>query len=234
MPTTLRLADHATRDDLRTYLERLMRAGRPEARLVTRGAVLGVFGCTQAPEGLMDPVPVVLVLRSFALSPASGVGAGAEGEPEPAEVDLVVTARSLLDRIARMGPLGRALELPEAEVTAAWAGVLPPAHGWEAAGAIDAASLDAVAEEGIARIAAALPDSPGDAVVRRVRQSVWGAEIAPGLPAAAAFAAEAMGFLGGGAGESREALPPVRVSATLTWRRLTTERGEVLVRTLLG
>jgi hypothetical protein len=218
MPPTLQLADHATRDDLRTYLERLLRAGRPEVRLVTRGAVLAVFGCTQAPEGLTDPVPTVLVLRSFALAEPLA--------PPGSEVDLVAPARSLLDRIARMGVLGRALELPDAEVTAAWAGVLPPTSGWEPAGAVDAASLARVAEEGMTRIAAALPDAPGDAVVRQVRRAVWGGEIAPGLPAAAAFAAEAMGFLGGDGG--------VGMSATLTWRRLTTGRGEVLVRTFLG
>jgi hypothetical protein len=63
-------------------------------------------------------------------------------------------------------------------------------------------------------------------VVQRVRASVWGAEIAPGLPAAAAFAAEAMGLL------SDE--DPVRVSRSLTWTRLTTARGHVLVRSLLG
>lgn len=247
MPTTLELADHATRDDLRTYLERLARVGRPEARLVARGAVLGVFGCTQAPEGLMDPVPVVLVLRSFALAAAS-VDDVAEARDDAAPVDVVVPVRALLDRIARMGVLGRSLDVPDAEVTAAWAGVLPPVGGWRPVGALDADSLAAVAAEGMARIAEALPDSPGDAVVRRVRQSVWGAEIAPGLPAAAAFAAEAMGFLGAGrgtaprergdelaaAGEDPGSRPPVRMSATLTWRRLATEHGDVLVRMVLG
>lgn len=211
----LALEDHAGRDDLRTYLERLAAAGLPDVRLVTRGAVLAVFGCTQAPEGLSDPTPAVLVMRSFALA----------GEPaEP--VDAVLPARALLDRLARMGLLGLALELPEAEVTAAWAGVLPPAGGWEPRGLIDGASLSRVAEEGAGRIADALPEAPGEAVVRRVRASVWGAEIAPGIPAAAAFAAEAMGFLAGA--------PTVRMSATRTWRRLSAAHGEVLIRSPLG
>lgn len=229
MPLTLELTDHPGRDDLRTYLERLLHAGRPEVRLLARGRVLAVFGCTQAPEGITDPVAVVLVLRAFALR--------SEAEQD---VDIVVTARSLLDRLARMGPVGLRLELPEAEVTAAWAGVLPPSSGWEAVGVVDGASLAGVAEEGMRRIAAALPDSPGDAIVRRVRREVWGEEIAPGLPAAAAFALEAMGFLGGsgsavGVPESGPGTAaPVRMSRTLTWRRLATERGEVLVRTLLG
>lgn len=220
MPRTLEFADHATRDDLKIYLERLSRAGLAEVRLVARGPVLAVFGCTQAPMGIMDAVPVVLVLRSFALA-----------SPVDEPLDLVVTGRSLLDRLARLGVLGRRLELPEVEVTAAWAGVLPPVAGWQPVGVIDAGSLAAVAEQGMRRIAEALPDAPGDAVVRKVRSEIWGSEIAPGLPAAAAFAAEAMGFLGSGSGPGSTAL---RLSSTLTWQRLAGDRGEVLVRTLLG
>lgn len=215
MARTLDLADQAVRDDLRIYLERLLRAGRDEVRLVAREAVLAVFGCTQAPETLTDPVPVVLVLRSFTLA-----------RPVDEPIDLVVPARALLDRLARMGIVGLRLELPEAEITAAWAGVLPPVSGWRAVAAIDAASLAAVAAEGMRRIAEALPDSPGDAVVRRVRREVWGAEMAPGLPAAAAFAVEAMGFLGGDG--------PARLSETSTWRRIATSLGEVVVRAPLG
>ncbi|WP_053383742.1 hypothetical protein [Leucobacter celer] len=215
MTATLSLADHATRDDLRIFLERLQRAGQEDVRLTTRGAVLAVYGCTQAPRGITDAVPVVLVMRAFELAAA------------PAEaVDETVPGRALLDRIARLGIVGLALEAPEVTSLAAWAGVLPPVTGWSAAGVVDAASLATVASEGIERVASLLPEDPGDAVVQRVRASVWGAEIAPGLPAAAAFAAEAMGLL------SDE--DPVRVSRSLTWTRLTTARGHVLVRSLLG
>jgi len=225
MTRSLLLADHASRDDLRIYLERLEHAGRPEVRLVARGAVLAVFGCTQAPESILDQVPVVLGLRSFALR-----GDDDDTEDHAAPVcDLVVSARALLDRIARLGRIGLELELPDSDLTAAWAGVLPPVHGWEAAGVLDAASLATVAAEGMSRITAALPESPGDAIVRKVRREVWGSEIAPGLPAAAAFALEALGFLGTPApGDT------VRMSSTLTWRRLSTPRGEVLIRKLMG
>ncbi len=215
MTLQLRLLDHASRDDLRVFLERLQRAGQAEVRLVTRGSVLAVFGCTQAPAGIMDTVPVVLVLRSFAL-----------GDEPAIPVDLTVLGRSLLDRIARMGVLGLALDLPDSVVAAAWAGVLPPTGGWSAAGVIDAGSLVEVAEQGIARVAQALPENPGEALVRKIRATVWGAEVAPGVPAAAAFAAEAMGFL-------REEIR-VPVVRTLTWTRLDTSRGQVLVRNLLG
>ncbi|QAB18030.1 hypothetical protein Leucomu_08955 [Leucobacter muris] len=215
MAATLPLADHATRDDLRIFLERLLRAGEAEVRLMTRGPALAVYGCTQAPRGITDPVPVVLVMRAFALAEA------------PAEaVDATVQARALLDRIARLGIVGLALDVPDVTAMAAWAGVLPPVSGWTAAGAVDAASLASVAEQGIARVSAALPQDPGEAVVERVRASVWGSEISPGLPAAAAFAAEVMGFL---RDEDR-----VLVSRSVTWTRLTMTRGHVLVRSLLG
>ncbi|MBK0421490.1 hypothetical protein JD292_05315 [Leucobacter sp. CSA2] len=215
MSGTLRLADHATRDDLRILLERLQRVGEPEVRIVTRGDVLAVYGCTQAPRGITDPVPVVLVMRAFALASA----------PE-APVDETVLGRSLLDRIARMGIIGLDLDVPDVTAMAAWSGVLPPVSEWQAAGAIDAGSLRTVAEQGITRVAEALPADPGEAVVLKVRASVWGAEIAPGIPAAAAFAAESMGFLGDD--------EPVRVTRSLTWTRLTSGRGHVVVRSLLG
>lgn len=215
MGATLQLADHATRDDLRIFLERLQRAGQDEVRLVTRGAVLAVYGCTQAPRGITDTVPVVLAMRGFALA-----------EPAAEDLDETVQGRALLDRIARLGVIGLALEMPDVTAMAAWAGVLPPVSGWSAAGALDTASLGEVAREGISRVAAALPEDPGEAVVHKVRASVWGAEIAPGIPAAAAFAAEALGLL--------DAAEPVRVSRSLTWTRLSTPRGHVLVRSLLG
>jgi len=218
MNTLLHLADHATRGDLRTFLERLVRVGEAEVRLVSRAQTLAVYGCTQTTQGLLDQTPVVLVMRGFSLREA----------PER-PVDFTVQARALLDRLARMGIVSLDLELPESEVSAVWAGVLPPAGGWEPLGTIDAGSLARVAGEGIERVAQMMPDQPGEAVVRRVRAAVWGAEIAPALPAAAAFGAEALGFLGG------EAV--AQLSHSRTWIRVSTGRGHVLVRnsqSLLG
>ncbi|UOQ61084.1 hypothetical protein MUN76_03685 [Leucobacter rhizosphaerae] len=215
MAATLPLADAASRDDLRIFLERLLRVGQDEVRVVSRGSSFAVYGCTQAPRGITDPVPVVLVMRAFALS------------EEPLEpVDTTVQARALLDRIARLGIIGRSLELPDVTALAAWSGVLPPVSGWEPAGSIDGASLARVAAEGIGRVADALPENPGELVVHQVRAAVWGSEIAPGLPAAAAFAGEALGFL-----RDDE---PVRLSRSLTWTRLSSTRGHVVVRSLLG
>lgn len=215
MTTQIRLLDHATRDDLRVYLERLQLSGHAEVRVLVEGQTMAVFGCTQAPAGLLDSVPVILVLRSFAVA-----------EPVSTPLDATFSGRALLDRLARMGLLGLDLELPENQVNVAWAGVLPPRSGWRASGAIDAASLSAVASQGIARVAEALPDQPGDAIVRQVRAGVWGVEVAPGIPAGAAFAAESMGFL------RDESV--ARVSHTLTWARISTSRGHVMVRELPG
>lgn len=235
MTTQLELTDHQTRDDLRVFLERLQRAGQPEVRIITRGEALAVYGCIQAPAGLLDTVPVVLGMRAFGVRPRlaadnrEGGGPaenpGSEGDADE-EIDVTVSGRALLDRIARMGLVGLRLELPEMTVAAAWAGILPPTSGWQPAGAIDAPSLVTVAQEGIARVSEALPEDPGDPLVRQVRRSVWGVEIAPGVPAAAAFAAEVLGFLPGE--------PTATVARTLTWTRLSTSRGHVLVRNFLG
>ncbi len=214
MAATLLLADAATRDDLRIFLERLLKAGREEVRLVARGDTLAVFGCTQAPRGMTDAVPVVLVMRAFELEVSVASAAA---------VDVTVAGRALLDRIARLGISGRSLDLPDVTVMAAWAGVLPPVSSWQPVGVIDVTSLAEVAAEGMARVASLLPESPGEAVVHQLRSVVWGAEIAPGVPAAAAFAAEAMGFL---RGEDH-----VRLSRSHSWLKLSVARGHVLVRT---
>lgn len=211
----LALADRSTREDLRSYLQRLVRVGDPEVRLQTRGAVLAVYGCTQSPQGLSDDTAVVLVMRAFALEHAPH---------EP--IDLVVDARSVTDRLARMGEgddgPDLALALPDVTTSAAWAGVLPPTGGWEARGEIDARSLATVAAEGMARVAAAVPADAGDPVVQKVRRAVWGSEIAPGVPAAVAFAAEGMGFLQGA--------DRLSLAATRSWTRFSGPNGHVLVR----
>lgn len=183
--------------------------------MLVRGSALAVFACTQAPATLLDRLPVVLVMRAFALQASM-----------PGGLDSTVLGRALLDRLAREGTDEQGLVLPDSQVTAAWAGVLPPTTGWERTGEVDSASLTEVALQGAARVAAALPALPGEALVRSVRATVWGAEVAPGLPAAAAFAADAMGFLGAG---SR-----ARLGRSRAWSRLTAQHGEVFVRHQFG
>lgn len=211
----LALADRSTREDLRNYLQRLVRVGEAEVRLQTRGSALAVYGCTQTPQGLLDDTAVVLVMRAFAL------------EYAPDEmVDMVVEARSLTDRLARMGEGDEgpelALMLPDAQTSAAWAGVLPPTSGWERRGTIDARSLAVVAQEGMSRVAQSVPTDAGDPVVQQVRRAVWGSEIAPGLPAAVAFAAEGLGFL--------HDADQLSVTVSRSWTRLSAPHGYVLLR----
>ncbi|MEB4616613.1 hypothetical protein [Leucobacter sp. M11] len=211
MANNVILGDAASLEDLRVFLERAERFGDGAVRVIANAGVLAVYTATQTPVGILDDTATVLGLRTFAL---------AEGS---VEADTVVTPRSLLDRIARLDPSQPVLPLPEVTTTAAWAGVLPPRGGWAPTGAIDAASLASVAEAGITRVAEALPTDPGEALVTKVRRSVWGAEIAPGVPASAAFAAQSLGFLGG----EEPSLPWYRSGA---WTRITTSRGHVLFR----
>lgn len=202
---TVNLLDSRTGDDLRVYLQRLLRSGEAEARLVSRRDVLAVYGCIVRPAAIEDPA--VLVMRGFPLA----------GPVEP-PIDSTVQARAVTDRLARQD---EELQLPPFEVMVPWAGVLPPVAGWRTEGSIDAGSLAEVVRQGVARIAEALPEQPGEAVVQKLRREVWGAEIAPGIPAGAAFAADAMGFLGG---------EPLRLARSRAWTRLSATHGHVLVR----
>lgn len=209
--TLIALTESNSLADLQLYLERLEHAGNAETRLIARDRVLAVVGCTSAPAGLFDQTPLVLGMRVF------------EIEPTRAIVDETVMIRGVLDRIARMRSAEQLrLQVPTERATAAWAGVMPPQSGWQPAGIITAASLRDVAHDGVQRIQSALPNTPGEAVVKKIRSEVWNTEIAEGIPAAVAFAAEALGFL-----HEEEV---ARVSTTRSWTRVSTSRGEVLLR----
>lgn len=231
MTQTVHLADRATRDDLQNFLQRLARLGEPEVRMQVRGSALAVYGCTQMPAGITDDAPLVLAMRAFEVTAAvddtDAEDAAAAGLAASISVDTVVEVRALTDRLARLEGDDTELSLPDTTVSAAWAGVMPPLAGWEPVGAIDAGSLAVVAAEGMARVAAAVPTDAGDPVVKRVRREVWGSEVAPGIPAAAAFAAEGLGFLAG--------VDRLRVATSRAWTRLSGPNGHVLLRrSLLG
>ena len=208
---SIQFADRATRDDLQNFLTRLSRTGEGEVRVQSRGPVLAVYGCTQSPMGILDDSPVVLVMRTCELA-----------ELNDSEIDTVFEVRAFTDRLARLTGDDLSLTLPDVTVTAAWAGVLPPQSGWMASGAVDAASLATVAEQGMARVAESVPSDAGDPVVQKVRRSVWGSEIAPGIPAAAAFAAESLGFLVG--------VDRMLLSRVQNWTRLSSPNGHVILR----
>lgn len=216
MIQTLELADKSTREDLRNFLQRLARLGEGEVRMQSRGSALAVYGCTQTADGLLDNTTVVLGMRAFRLASAQ------DPALDVAPIDVTVEVRALSDRLARMSGPDVVLAIPDVTVSAAWAGVLPPVSGWEPRGKIDAASLATVAAEGMSRVAAAVPTDAGDPLVKKVRRDVWGTEIAPGIPASAAFAAEGLGFLSGA--------DHLTMASTRSWTRLSGPNGHVLLR----
>lgn len=211
--STLLLPDDGTPADLITYLGR---AGRADpggaARLIARGDVLAAYVSPLHGTG----TPTVLGLRVLRLA-------------APADVDTTVPLAALADRFARLPTSGSGgvVELPlppQQSQGAAWAGVSPPRSGWQVVGAVDGELLDRAARDGVQEVATGTPDGAGSAAVARLRALVWGREIAEidGVLAGAAFAAQALGFLG--------AAEPIALYATGPWRRLTTARGHVLVR----
>ncbi|PZP30344.1 MAG: hypothetical protein DI613_10625 [Kocuria rhizophila] len=80
------------------------------------------------------------------------------------------------------------------------------------------------ARAGIEAVAQALPDKPGDDVVRKIRGTVWGTPdtALASLPQGVAFAAYVFGFLSRGNGAT--------ISTAGRWTRLTLPTGHVLLR----
>lgn len=204
--------------DLSVLLGRASRLDEAGAvRLVADSGVLAVYVAVLAPRGLLDRSPTVLGLRTLALS------AGA--------FDAVVPIRSLLARVdaglaavpdSEPGapvPVG----LPAEVSSIVWAGITPPRGGWQRLEPLDAPVLAASALAGIEEVATAIPTGTGEQIVHRARSEVWGRPL-PGadhLPAGAAFALHALGFLGE---------DPVQQFAAGAWVRLSTQRGHVLVK----
>ena len=221
MSRSFTLADPASLDDLQVFLARAQRVEDGSVRLIGGSGVLAVYAAVLYPIGLLDEVPTVLGLRTFALTSRD-------------EFDVVVPIRSLLLRVERAQQLaveaiaaGRddavAVGLPMEVHTATWAAISPPRGGWRAVPSMQASLLDTVATSGIAEIAEAVPDAVGESIVRRVRAEVWGREI-PGfehIPAGSAFAALSLGFLGD---------DEVKIYESGPWTRLTTARGHTLVK----
>jgi hypothetical protein len=217
-PDSLQLTGRAALQDLATFVGR---AGRVDsggaARLVAHGDVAAVF---------VSPVhggggPTVLGLRVLRLA-------------QPADVDTTVPLAALSDRFARIvagglvGPDAPVrLPLPPQEAAEPWAGMSPPRAGWEVVGTVPEPVLRAAARTGVEEISAGAGEGSGAHAVARLRALVWGRDVdgVPGLPAGAAFAAEALGFLAPD--------EPVALHRTGAWRRLTTQHGHVLARTAL-
>jgi hypothetical protein len=216
---SLHLTGRAALKDLATYVGRAARVDAGgAARLVAHGEVVAAF---------VSPVhggggPTVMGLRAVRLA-------------QPADVDTTVLLASLSDRFARIvggglvGPDAPVrLPLPPQEATdVPWAGMTPPRSGWEVVGTVPGPVLREAARLGVEEVAAGAGEGSGAQAVSRLRALVWGRDLegVPGLPAGAAFAADALGFLG--------ADEPVGLHRTGAWRRLTTRHGHVLARSSL-
>lgn len=219
MSPSLTLVDALALRDLKVYLSRAARIEEGSVRLIGGGGILAVYVAVIYPAGLLDEVPTVLGLRTFALTNTDSV-------------DQVVPLRSLLERLNRVdeavtdetGPV--TFTVPMGVSTVTWAAISPPKGGWHPLGSIAGGLLDHVARAGIDEVAAAIPTGTGAQLVQRVRAEVWGREVQglEDVPAGGAFAALSLGFL------SEDPNEEVRLFESGPWTRLTTTRGHVLIK----
>lgn len=207
MSAQLLFPDPLAAADVLVFAQRAARLGDGAVRLRAQGGTLALTAATLAPQTLLEATPTVLGMRFVRVDPEL-------------ECDLVVDASEL---VATTDP--RAVGLPDAAVTAAWAGVSPPRGAWEPVSVIDASRLAARAQWGISAVAEAVPDAAGEDVVRIVRSQVWGRadDDVADLPLGVAFAAFALGFI---AGEET-----ATVHRSGPWTRVSLRRGHVLTRT---
>lgn len=213
--TRLLLPDPETVLDVKVMLER---ARRIEAEAAVR----------------LQAVQTTLVLTSAALARPMTLAVRAVALGAPAEVDVVVSASAVLDRVARLAanPLApRELEIPPVQVRAPWAGTTPPRSGWKLQGEIPVGQVRRSAADGVAAVASGVPAGAGGAAVTALRERVWGRPLSQEVtaPASLAFAAESMGFLGPDDTEL------ARLFTAGPWTRLALARGQCLTRRpLLG
>ncbi|WP_022924288.1 hypothetical protein [Serinicoccus marinus] len=224
--------------DLATYARRASVLDEDGAiRLqVTGGArpVLGAWVCVLPGQGVLRS-GLVLGLRTMAL--ATGQEA----------LDVTVPLAGLADRFARRastGDVSTTLPVPPTTVTPPWTALSPPMGGWERVDEIAPELLAQGARDGIAEVAQGSPEGSGSAAVGALRARVWGrplpgsggsgegagaAVMGTAVPAGAALAAHALGFLGpDGAGIPPGAAASVHRSGP--WLRVSTEAGHVVLR----
>ena len=197
--------------DLQTFLQRAARVNNSSARVIAADGHVLVYVGLLVPRGLLDRTPTVLGLRVSSLS-------------EPAELDEIVPMEALIHRLGVAISEGTStVVLPPVVPSLAWAAITPPRDNWRRRRGVSSGDLAGAARDGIQRVAQAIPDNSGDALVQKVRAEVWG-EIVPftkRIPAGAAFAADALGFL-----DERS----LQVHTNDPWLRLTAAHGYVLVK----
>jgi hypothetical protein len=209
------LADEQTAADLQSFLTRAKRLD-PEGlvRLRAFGSVLAAYVAPIFAGSLMDGGPTVLGLRTCELD-------------RPAEIDVLVPISAVLERLARLLADSETkdfkIQLVDTQ-RAPWAGISPPRQGWQAAGTINETRLTQIARDGIAEVAASLPESVGGPIAARIRGEIWGRgiDLETKVPTGAAFAAAGLGFLT----ENEE----VGLYEAEGWVRLSSAHGHVLAK----
>jgi hypothetical protein len=219
MSSTLTLVDALALRDLQVYLSRAARIEEGSVRLIAGGGILAVYVAVLYPAGLLDEIPTVLGLRTFAVGAAK-------------VVDAVVPIRSLLERVNRLeeavtedaAPV--VMTVPMGVNTVTWAAISPPKGGWIAQDTTSSGLLDQTARDGIDEVARSVPTGTGQQIVQRVRAEVWGRNLDgfDYIAAGGALAALSLGFLGDNASDE------VRIFESGPWTRLTSPRGHVLIK----
>jgi hypothetical protein len=211
MTNSLFFQDEQDLADLESYLSKAKRLD-PEGLVKLRcfGDVLAVYVSPIFSGNLLGDGPTVIGLRTIRLA-------------KPVELDSAFQMSALLDRLAS-DSLARSLELqlPPNSLRAAWTGITPPRDGWEQTGDIPQSLITQWAKDGIAEVAATLPESIGSAIAGKVRLQIWGKSVGLefNFPAAVAFALAGLGFM-----KKEEQIAVFRARG---WVRLSTQHGHVL------
>lgn len=211
MANTFALESTEARLDAIQFLERAARVNNGSTRLIAEGGFLQVYVGILIPRGLLDQTPTVLGLRVFRLL-------------SPQTFDVVVPIESLVHRLqVTQEEKGEETRVPAEVASLSWASITPPREGWRRRLGVSAEALRSAAEHGVKQVADVVPDTIGESVLQKVRSEVWGTIIPTHkrIPAGAAFAADALGFL---------AEKTLSVHSLDNWVRLSAKTGYVLVK----
>jgi hypothetical protein len=211
MANTFALESKEARLDAIQFLERAARVNTGSTRLIAEGGFLQVYVGILIPRGLLDQTPTVLGLRVFRLL-------------SPQTFDVVVPIESLVHRLqVTQEEKGEETRVPAEVASLSWASITPPREGWRRRLGVSAEALRSAAEHGVKSVAEVVPDTIGESVLQKVRSEVWGTLIPSHkrIPAGAAFAADALGFLGE---------KTLSVHSLDNWVRLSAKTGYVLVK----
>lgn len=211
MTNSLFFQDEQDLADLESYLTKAKRLDQDGlVKLRCFGEVLAVYVSPIFSGNLMSDGPTVIGLRTIRLA-------------KNTELDSAFSIAAILDRLAS-DAIERSLELklPPNAQRAAWTGITPPREGWEQTGEIPQSLITQWAKEGIAEVAATLPESIGSAIAGKVRLQIWGKSVGIefNFPSAAAFALAGLGFMKKG--------EKIAVYRARGWVRLSTPHGHVL------